>query len=116
MSFAKKILSPLRNAFSYAAHLESAADHDRKPESVERLFALSPVPEDADDGYALRLRKVLMKTRTKHLETLAREGVGAACCVTYTDWKAAAHFEPGAMQKNPALRQPLKKRAAAPRP
>ena len=203
MSFAKKILSPLRNAFSYAAHLESAADHARKAESVEKLVARSPVPEAADDGYARRLRETLMKTRTKHLDTLVAEnvgvvldtrlahqrldgtdqridgifydkpgartvalwdhgislpgwkletpamhgpamlerlamhlregmrgdmyasrytaiahapGAGAAACVTYTGWKPAALFDAATVAKNPALRTPLKNRAAAPKP
>jgi hypothetical protein len=76
MSFAKKLLAPLRNAFSYAVHLESAADHARKLASVEKLLTHSlPGPEDADAAYETRLRKVLMKTRTQHLDTLDRHEV-----------------------------------------
>lgn len=71
MSLGKKLLSPLRNAFSYVVHLESAADHARKPASIEKLLAASlPGPDGADATYEARLRKVLTQTRTKHLDTL----------------------------------------------
>ena len=197
MSLAKKFLSPLRNAFSYAVHLESAADHARKDVPLEKLMAQSlPAPDGADADYAARLRRMLERTRTKHLETLVERGVrvvldarlpqqrlsrgdrridgifydtpGAAVIavwdegrklspwkddtpashgptmleklavclkagttgtlyasrfttvdaapgmgplghVTTTEWKTAAGFEPGAIEKNPALREPLKR-------
>lgn len=205
MSLAKKIFSPFRNAFCYAAHLESAADHDRKPEAAAKLLAASlPAPEGADANYEARLKAVLMGTRTKPLETLIANGVrvvldarlpeqkltygdrridgifydtpgaktvavwddgektksswlsetpavhattmleklaqalnegmkgdlyasrfttvdsvpgvGIASILTLTEWKRPALFEPGAMAKNPALREPLKKQPAAPKP
>jgi hypothetical protein len=205
MSLAKKLLSPFRNAFSYAVHLESADDHARKPEAAAKLLAASlPAPEGADAGYEARLTDVLMRTRTKHLDMLsasevrvvldtrlpqqkleygdrridgifydtpgakmvalwddgtaeksswlretpavhastmleklaqalkdgikgdmyasrfttvdAAPGVGIASTLTLTEWKRPALFEPGAMQKNPALREPLTKQPAAPKP
>lgn len=79
MAFGKKITSALRNAFSYAVHLESANDHDRKLGIAEHMIEFSrPSATGEGAAYEDRLRAVLMQTRTQYLDTLAEKKVAVA--------------------------------------
>lgn len=66
MSFPGKLVSGLKDAFSYVIHFESASDRARKGEAVDKL---------AGEGAPQQLRDALMKTRTKHLDTLLAKNV-----------------------------------------
>lgn len=71
-----KILSALRNAFSRAVHFESADDRARKGPVTDAILehSLKHV-ENADIEYAMRLKRVLMSTRTRHLDVLLEKNV-----------------------------------------
>jgi hypothetical protein len=71
-----KFFSALRNAFSRAVHFESADDRARKGEVADAIleYSLKHV-ENADIDYAMRLKRVLMSTRTRHLDVLLEKNV-----------------------------------------
>ncbi|MEZ0223010.1 MAG: hypothetical protein ACAH83_00525 [Alphaproteobacteria bacterium] len=73
---AGKFFSALRNAFSRAVHFENADDRARKGAVADAILehSLKHV-ENADIDYAMRLRRVLMSTRTRHLEVLLEKNV-----------------------------------------
>lgn len=71
MGIARKISNALRDVFSHAVHLESAYDHARKGPVADAILAASlRHADDPDIEYAARLRRILMKTRTRHLDIL----------------------------------------------
>lgn len=76
MAITRRIFSALRNAFSRAVHLENADDYARKGAVADALLAISLRQADNPDvEYGIRLRQILMKTRTRHLDTLLEKKV-----------------------------------------
>ncbi|TAL39747.1 MAG: hypothetical protein EPN97_01955 [Alphaproteobacteria bacterium] len=76
MAITRKIYSALRNAFSRAVHLESADDYARKgPVAAAIVEASLRHSSDASVDYGMRLHAILMRTRTRHLDTLLEKKV-----------------------------------------
>lgn len=78
MTFTNKIVSAVRDAFNYAVHQESTADRARKAAVAEQLIDFSKSVITGSGDYDDRLRKTLLKTRTKYLDTLLEKKVAVS--------------------------------------